>query len=153
MSHDCAAEEIADALLYETGTALLSGDYKRFSLCFGLPLQIDTADKHSVICDHSGLLDLFGRLRHYYFDTQVVDIVRSVVDAHFLDSDTVGATHVSCLTYADGIARRKPYPVYSLISRGQNLDWRIMSRLYVILDCETHNTILSQTDRSSVAKL
>ena len=49
MSQDCAAEEIADLLLFETGTALLAGDFDRFSACFGLPHVIETADKRSVI--------------------------------------------------------------------------------------------------------
>lgn len=149
MSQDCAAEEIADLLLFETGPALLSGDFGRFSACFGLPHVIETADTRTVIRDLDGLRTTFDALRAYYRDTQVVDVVRTVVEARFLDCDTVGSTHVASILHADGVSRRKPYPVYSVLRRHEPLDWKIMSSLYVILDCDTHNAVLSTTARSS----
>lgn len=149
MSQDCAAEEIADLLLFETGTALLSGDFGRFSACFGLPHVIETADTRTVIRDLDGLRTTFDALRAYYRDTQVVDVVRTVVEARFLDCDTVGSTHVASILHADGVSRRKPYPVYSVLRRHEPLDWKIMSSLYVILDCDTHNAVLSATSRPS----
>jgi hypothetical protein len=149
MSQDCAAEEIADLLLFETGTALLAGDFDRFSACFGLPHVIETADTRSVIRDLTGLRKTFDELRRYYRDTQVVDVVRTVVEARFIDCDTVGSTHVASIVHAYGVTRRKPYPVYSVIRRHDPLDWRIMSSLYVILDSETHNDVLSVSLRPS----
>lgn len=147
MSQDCAAEEIADLLLFETGTALLSGDFDRFSACFGLPHVIETADTRTVIRDLDGLRTTFDKLRAYYCDTQVVDVVRTVVEARFLDADTVGSTHVASIVHADGVTRRKPYPVYSVIRRHDPMDWKIMSSLYVILDSDTHNAVLSAAVR------
>ena len=149
MSLDCAAEEIADLLLFETGTALLSGDFDRFAACFGLPHVIETTNTRTVVRDLGGLRDVFDKLRRYYRDTQVVDVVRTVVEARFIDSDTVGSTHVASIVHADGVSRRKPYPVYSVIRRHDPLDWKIMSSLYVILDSETHNAVLSPAARSS----
>lgn len=149
MSLDCAAEEIADLLLFETGTALLAGDFDRFSACFGLPYVIEAADRRIVIRDLTGLRATFEELRRYYRDTQVADVVRTVVEARFIDSDTVGSTHVASIVHADGVSRRKPYPVYSVIRRHEPLDWRIMSSLYVILDSDTHNDALSVTLRST----
>jgi hypothetical protein len=149
MSLDCAAEEIADLLLFETGIALLAGNFTRFSACFGLPHVIETADKRTVIQDLTGLRATFDELRRYYRETQVVDVVRTIVEARFIDSDTVGSTHVASLVHADGVTRRKPYPVYSVIRRHEPLDWKIMSSLYVILDSDTHNDALSVTLRPS----
>lgn len=152
MSLDCAAEEIADLLLFETGTALLSGDFDRFSVCFGLPHVIETAESRTVIRDLDGLRNVFDDMRAYYRDTQVVDVVRTVVEARFLDADTVGSTHVASIVHADGVSRRKPYPVYSVLRRYEPLDWKIMSSLYVILDSDTHNAVLSAARSSEVSE-
>jgi hypothetical protein len=149
MSQDCAAEEIADLLLFETGKALMSGDFDRFAACFGLPHVIETASNRTVIHEMEGLRATFDELRHYFRETQVVDVVRTVVEARFIDSDTVGSTHVASMVHADGVSRRKPYPVYSVIRRHDPLDWKIMSSLYVILDSDTHNDALSVTLRPS----
>jgi len=149
MSLDCAAEEIADELLFKTGKALLSGDFESFSACFGLPHVIETADSRQVLTDMTGIRTIFDELRRYLSDNQVVDLVRTVVEARFIDSDTVGSTHVASFVHADGVARRNPYPVYSVIRRHDPLDWKIMSCLYVILDCDEHNAVLSATTRST----
>lgn len=149
MSQDCAAEEIADLLLFETGIALRDGDFDRFAACFGFPHMIETADTSTVIYAPSELRSVFDNVRRYYCDTRVVDVVRTVVESRFIDCDTIGSTHVACLTYADGTSLRKPYPVYSVIRRHDPLDWKIMSSLYVILDSSTHNDVLSLSKRPS----
>jgi hypothetical protein len=151
MSLDCAAEEIADLLLFETGTALLSGDFGRFAACFGLPHVIETAESRTVIRDLDGLRNVFDDLRGYYRDTQVADVVRTVLEARFIDCDTVGSTHVASIVHADGVSRRKPFPVYSVLRRHDPLDWKIMSSLYVILDSDTHNAVLSAARSSEVS--
>ena len=143
MSLDCAAEEIADELLFLTGKTLMSGDFDRFSACFGLPHVIETSDGHNVIRDRAGLRRTFDDLRDYYRCHQVTDLVRTVVEAHFIDADTIGSTHVARIVRADGTMPRNPYPVYSVIRRHAHLDWRIMSSIYAILDCPEHNAVLS----------
>ena len=143
MSQDCAAEEIADELLFVTGKALLAGDFARFSACFGLPHVIETAQGRSVITRVEDLRRIFDDLRDYYHLQQVVDVVRTVVEARFIDSDTIGSTHVARVIQADGKPQRPPYPVYSVIRRHGHLDWKIMSSLYAILDCSEHNEVLS----------
>lgn len=149
MSLDCAAEDIAEHVLFETGKALLSGDFDHFAAYFCFPHVIETANSRTVIRDPKALRTVYDNMRSYYRDMQVIDMVRAVVDARFLDSDTVGATHVTSMVHADGVSRRKPYPIYSVFRRHDPLDWKIMSSLYVILDCETHNAMLSTTARSS----
>lgn len=149
MSLDCAAEEIADLLLFETGTALFSGDFDRFAACFGTPYVIETANDRIVLRDQSNLRATYDELRRFYRETEVVDVVRTVVEARFIDSDTVGSTHVASIIHADGVSRRKPYPVYSVIRRHEPLDWKIMSSLYVILDSTEHNNVLSGALRPS----
>jgi hypothetical protein len=149
MSLDCAAEEIAEQVLFESGKALASGDFGRFAAYFCFPCVIETADSRTVIRHPGVLRGMFDDMQRYYRQMQVIDMVRTVVDARFLDSDTVGATHVTSMVHADGVSRRKPYPIYSVIRRQDPLDWKFQSSLYIILDCETHNAMLAPTTRSS----
>lgn len=147
MSLDCAAEEIADELLFETGRALTLGDFDRFAACFGLPHVIETPGTRTVIPDLDSLHTTFDDLRRYYHDTQVIDVVRTVVKARFLNADMVTSTHVASLVHADGGAWRKLYPVHSVIRRQGDLDWRIMSSVYVIDDCAAHSAVLTPAPR------
>jgi hypothetical protein len=112
MSLDCAAEDIAEHVLFETGKSLFSGDFDHFAAYFCFP--------------------------------------NVMVDAQFLDSDTVAATHVTSMVHADGVSRRNPYPIYSVLRRHDPLEWKFQSSLYVILDCETHNAMLSPNAGSTI---
>jgi hypothetical protein len=111
---------------------------------------IETADSRTVIRDPKALRAVFDDMRCYYRQMQVIDMVRAVVDAQFLDSDTVAATHVTSMVHADGVSRRNPYPIYSVLRRHDPLEWKFQSSLYVILDCETHNAMLSPNAGSTI---
>lgn len=150
MSLDCAAEDIAEHVLFETGKSLFSGDFDHFAAYFCFPNVIETADSRTVICDPKALRAVFDDMRCYYRQMQVIDMVRAVVDAQFLDSDTVAATHVTSMVHADGVSRRNPYPIYSVLRRHDPLEWKFQSSLYVILDCETHNAMLSPNAGSTI---
>jgi hypothetical protein len=150
MSLDCAAEDIAEHVLFETGKSLFSGDFDHFATYFCFPNVIETADSRTVIRDPKALRAVFDDMRCYYRQMQVIDMVRAVVDAQFLDSDTVAATHVTSMVHADGVSRRNPYPIYSVLRRHDPLEWKFQSSLYVILDCETHNAMLSPNAGSTI---
>ncbi len=150
MSLDCAAEDIAEHVLFETGKSLFSGDFDHFAAYFCFPNVIETADSRTVIRDPKALRVVFDDMRCYYRQMQVIDMVRAVVDAQFLDSDTVAATHVTSMVHADGVSRRNPYPIYSVLRRHDPLEWKFQSSLYVILDCETHNAMLSPNAGSTI---
>ena len=143
MSQDVAAEEIADELLFKTGKALIRGDFDSFSACFGVPHVIETADGRRVIRTMDGLQAVFNEVRRYHRDHKVVDIVRTVVEARFLDADTIGSTHVARMIQEEGVTPRKPYPVYSVIRRHGHLEWKVISSIYAILDSEEHNSVLT----------
>jgi len=142
MSQDCAAEEIADELLFKTGKALMSADFEKFSTCFGFPHIIETEEARRVLQGKDDLRTVFEDVVRYYADKGVVDLARTVVEARFLNADTIGSTHVTRLLQAKGTVLRKPFPVYSIIRRHGHLDWRIMSSVYAILDCSEHNAAL-----------
>jgi len=150
MSLDCAAEDIAEHVLFETGKSLFSGDFDHFAAYFCFPNVIETADSRTVIRDPKALRAVFDDMRCYYRQMQVIDMVRAVVEAQFLDSDTVAATHVTSMVHADGVSRRNPYPIYSVLRRHDPLEWKFQSSLYVILDCETHNAMLSPNAGSTI---
>jgi hypothetical protein len=137
-------------VLFETGKSLFSGDFDHFAAYFCFPNVIETADSRTVIRDPKALRAVFDDMRCYYRQMQVIDMVRAVVDAQFLDSDTVAATHVTSMVHADGVSRRNPYPIYSVLRRHDPLEWKFQSSLYVILDCETHNAMLSPNAGSTI---
>ena len=142
MSQDCAAEEIADELLFKTGKALIARDFGGFSACFGLPHVIDTQDARRVLKDTDDLRRVFDDVVRYYAEQAVVDVARTVIEAKFLDADTIGSTHVARLMQAKGGVLRKPFPVYSILCRQGHLDWKVMSSVYAILDSKEHNAVL-----------
>lgn len=146
MSQDCAAEEIADELLFKTGKALIADDFDSFHTCFGLPHVVETGDGRRVLETSDDLRRVFDDVVRYYVDAGVVDVARTVVEARFLDSDTIGSTHVARLLQRDGTALRNPYPVYSILRRHGHLDWKVMSSVYAILDSDAHNTALVPRD-------
>lgn len=135
------AEEIADELLHRTGRGLKEGDFDLFKACFQLPQAMETIEGVRVIRDERDLRQAFDSLRDYFYQNNVVDLVRAVVSAEFLDCNTVGSTHVARLVQPGGKLFRTPYPVYSTIQRfGQA--WKITFRHYVILDSRKHNEAL-----------
>lgn len=142
MSQDCAAEEIADELLFKTGKALMARDFGSFSACFGFPHIIETQDARRVLKDMDDLRHVFDDVVHYYGEQGVVDLARTVIEAKFLDADTIGSTHVARLMQAKGVVLRKPFPVYSIIRRHDHIDWKVMSSVYAILDSKEHNAVL-----------
>lgn len=142
MSQDCAAEEIADELLFKTGKALIARDFDGFQACFGLPHLIETQEGRRILKTHEELRCAFDDVVRYYAEERVADLARTVVEARFLDADTIGSTHVTRLLQADGCTLRNPFPVYSIIRRHGHLDWKVMSSVYAILDCARHNAVL-----------
>ncbi|MFP7675579.1 hypothetical protein ACG74X_19745 [Marivita sp. S0852] len=142
MSQDCAAEEIVDEVLFKTGRAVLSGSFDAFRACYGLPHLIETKSGRRLLETPDELRGVFDEVRRYYDSRAVVDLARSVIEARFLDSDTIGSTHVARLLSETGPLSRTPYPVYWIIRRHGHLDWRVMSSLYAILDCDAHNAAL-----------
>ncbi|SHI07645.1 hypothetical protein [Marivita hallyeonensis] len=143
MSQDSAAEEIADELLFKTGKALINGDFDGFGACFGVPHVIETSEGRRVIKDMEALRAVFDEVRRYHRDAGVIDVVRTIVEARFLDADTIGSTHVARPIQRNVETPRKPYPVYSIIRRHGHLDWKVVSSIYAILDSDEHNAILT----------
>lgn len=142
MSQECAAEEIADELLYKTGKALIAGDFDGFLPCFGFPHIIETGDARRILRTPDDLRRVFDNVVRYYTDQGVVDLARTVVEARFLDADTIGSTHVARLLQSQSTALRNPYPVYTIIRRHGYLDWKVMAGVYAILDSAAHNAAL-----------
>ena len=142
MSQDCAAEEIADELLFKTGKAILVGDFDGFHACFGLPHLIEVEAGRRLLKSSADLRGVFDGVRRYYESRAVVDLARTVVEARFLDADTIGSTHVARLLQDEGTVLRNPFPVYSIIRRHGHLDWKVMSSVYAILDSDAHNAAL-----------
>ena len=135
------AEDIAEEILYRTGRAMKDGDFDAFFECFEIPQIMETLDGAKLVTTRDGMRDTFFHVYRYYQDNGVVDLVRTVVNARFLDEETIGSTHVSRLLKANGEPFRNPYPVYSVVKRigGQ---WKVVSNSSAILDAPDHNRAL-----------
>lgn len=141
MIQDVAAETIAEDLLYQTGKALLAGDDDMFIACLHLPQLMETGNGRRLIRSEDEVRQVLRDLRAFMKKRGVVDMVRTVVSAEFLDADTVGSTHVCLLVQKDGSSTRAPYPVYTIIKRF-GPTWLMVSSLYAILDSDEHNDVL-----------
>ena len=141
MSSEIAAETIAEELLFNTGKAILGGDDSLFLFCVRLPLLLETATGQRLITTRKEICTILADFRQYLRDENYVDMVRTVVEANFIDADTIGSTHVTLLTQASGAEKRCPFPVYSIIRRFGN-KWLLVFSLYAILDSEAHNDAL-----------
>jgi len=135
------ADEIADDLLFRTGRAVITNDAKSLIACFEFPFIIGTQDGTRMIEAQDGLLQILERLRRYYSDNNVVDVVRTVVSAKFENPNSIGTTSVARLIQPAGKQFRAPYPIYSTLSN-QSGSWKIVSCTYAILDSPDHNKAL-----------
>ena len=140
---ECLAEEIAEDLLYRTGRALVDGDMRWLDDCFHLPVLVETASGKQIIRTEDGVHNTMRNVRRYLAARDVVDVVRTVVDAQFVGPNLIGSTHVSSMLRSDGSTFRAPFPVFSMI-RNFEENWKIVSSTYAILDDPQHENILCQ---------
>lgn len=138
---DLAAETIAEEVLYITGKAILEEDDDMFIASCALPHLMETSKGRHIITTEAELSDTLSSVRLYMKRNDIVDLVRTVVSARFIDADTIESTHVSLMLGKNGETTRSPYPVYSVIRRFGS-SWKIVSSLYAILDNEEHNNAL-----------
>ncbi len=141
MYSDIKADFIAEELLELTGAALLRGDFQTFSACFDLPLTLETIDGVRTLTTMDEFRQVFEAVRQHMQDTHVVDLVRTVISASFIDVDTIASVHVCNDIYGSGALIRPAYPVRSILRRS-GLSWKITSCFYVILDSADHNTAI-----------
>ena len=149
MSSDVTAEDIAEELLYRTSNLLVADDAFKIAECFVLPQYLETVWGSRLIESEEEVLQVISQVRQYYLENNVSDLVRTVVSANFLDSDTVGSTHVSRLMRENGELFRAPFPVYSILRRVGD-GWKIASTSYAILDAPEHNRALTLEPTSQI---
>jgi len=141
MSSSGHAEDIADDLLFQTGKALTSGDPHWLKNCFEVPFIMETQEGTRLIEAEAEILSIFDCVQRYYKKNDVVDIIRTVVSAEFIDTRTIGATSVTRLMQSGGRQFRNPFPLYSTISNASG-SWKLVSSTYAILDAPEHNKAL-----------
>jgi hypothetical protein len=144
MESNKAAEIIAEELLEVTGSALLKGDFERFNPCFDLPLRLETIEGFRTINTQAEFREVFEDVRDHMDDTDVMDFVRTVISATFIDPDTIGSIHICSEIYRGGVLERPAYPVRSVLRRSGER-WKIVSCFYVILDSANHNAAIVNT--------
>lgn len=140
-NRDGLADFIAEQLLNLTGEALLSRDFTAFKIHFALPLRLETVEGHRVLETDEEFWEVFDAVLTHMDETEVEDIVRTVIHAEFVDPHTISSVHICSEIHSGGELRRPAYPVHSTLVRdGDN--WRIVACLYVILDKKKHNRAL-----------
>ena len=138
------ADEIASALLYKSGVAMVGGDYELFRSCFSLPNYIETSEGARILETEAAFREAFSIVRSKYEENDVTDMARTVLSAELLATGIIGSTHASQLITSGGSEFCKPFPVYSTIV---NIDgcWKVASSTYVILDFPALNAALVQS--------
>ena len=135
-----------------TGIALLAKDFRAFSAHFALPLRLETVEGHRVIEAKEEFGEVFEAVLDHMDATEVIDFVRTVIFAEFVDPDTIRSVHISSDIHAGGELRRPAYPVHSTLIRIDNR-WKIVSCLYVILDSTNHNRALVNMSGATTPKM
>ena len=127
---------ISQDLLDRSGRAYLTGDFDAFAECFALPHRITAFEGTIDLPDLAALQEVFLSLRDYFADNRLTDIVRTCIDAAYVDADTIRATHES--RYLSG-ARLIQRPAVGL-STIRRLDgvWRVVDGQYAIQDADDH---------------
>ena len=138
---DSEAVEIADELLYRSGTAAVTRDFSAFYDCFNLPHVLETAEGRWVMETEDEIRQVFDSVCDYYSSNNVTNVVRTVIKAKFIDQNTIGSTHVSRLLQSEGQTFRKPYPTFSIL-KNTKVGWKVASCSYAILDSPGHNHAL-----------
>ena len=127
---DPEALRVANALLRQTGEALLSRDAARFAAAFSLPHRISTFDRTVVIETPGDLIRTFDKACAEYAKLGVTDCVRDCIAARFRDPDTIAHTHISHLMRGPWRVK-DPYPCFSSLKRQDGV-WRVHSSDYAI---------------------
>lgn len=125
------APVIADTLLQKTGTGLLTGDFELFSDCFQLPKEFETFEGRVVISTREQLRKMFETVRSHYHSVGLTDMVRHIVQAEYLDPETISSTHESRLLQGTMLLQ-EPYPVYSILKLTED-GWKITQSSYAAL--------------------
>ncbi len=126
------ALEVADGFVYTTGRAVLHGDYDRFRPCFWLPYQIEINNDRQLIETEQDMRHMFDQVRELYKKNEVEDLIRTVIEASFLERDAIGLTFVSKLITREP-DKIKPFPIFSVLRRHEGV-WTIRSSLYAFVD-------------------
>lgn len=136
------AEGIADDLLYRTGRALVLGDVENVHDCFVLPQVMETLEGARLVREPEDVRRVFEGVRAYFAENNVTDIVRTIVEATFLEPGVIESVHASRLMQPDGQVFRNPYPVYSRLDLCDDGVWRIALSNYAISDSREHSEAL-----------
>ena len=138
---DPAAEIVADDLLYATGRAIHNRKFNHFKPHIALPYVMELEDETQFVQTEDDIRLIFDRVQEHMRTNNIHEIVRTVVSAEFLDSETVGSTHVSKAFRRDGTAVGAPYPSYSVIIR-TNDGGRLARSCVAFLHDATHGSSL-----------
>ena len=136
MTLDREALEVSDSFVYTTGKAVLNGDYDLFRPCFGLPYQVEANNEARTITEEADMRVMFDQITDFYRKMDVQDLVRTVIEASFLDRGTIGVTFVSKLITPTP-TQIKPFPTYSILRRTAG-KWKIRSAFYAFVEDGPH---------------
>ncbi len=137
-----SAKDVSEYLLDRTGTALMTGDFDLFAACFSLPQQMETFEGRRRIETRDELKTVFDGVRSYFRQRNVTQLARHCIEATYRDPDTIVTTHMSRVVSGTSLVQ-KPYPVMSLLCRGDDGIWKVSDSMYAIEDEPRHARALS----------
>jgi uncharacterized protein (DUF2461 family) len=137
------AKQVSEMLLELTGEALLSGDFRLFSLCFHLPHVIETADSKRVLKTTEDLRAVFDSVTDDYRRRHVTRLVRICEVAEFNSETKLKATHITHMMSGDQRVN-DPFPCYSVL---EFIDgrWQCVSSQYAVDNKTTVGRAIAET--------
>lgn len=137
-----SAREACEHVLDQTGNALLSGDFEAFAACFTLPTKVETFEGARILTSRDALRDAFHGVCAHYLSVGATDLVRHIVAAEFVDTNTIRATH-ECRVLANAKLTQAPYAVHSTYVF-ENKHWKVAESIYIVDDAPIYTRSLSK---------
>jgi hypothetical protein len=136
------ARSIAQVLLERAGAALMSQDFPAFTDCFEFPYDLETINGLKRLEMPEDLRIVFFNVHTQFRRIGVTQMERYVVEASFRASTTILCTHETRL-FHDWYMVQKPYPVFSILSLGDDDVWRFNYGTYGLEATAEHKNALT----------
>ncbi len=138
------AHFIHERVMKASSDAILSGDFEAFRTCYRLPVTMESYDGQRQIDTEDDLRSFFDGLRHQMQRLGVTELYRTLIDARFLEDDTIAAMHETRLL-RDTLLLHGPYPAYVVLRRVDG-DWKIVHGKFAVSDSQRLSGLFSVSD-------
>lgn len=142
MKDSLLAVDIHQEILDRTGTAMMTGDFAAFRVCFTLPTVFETFETRREVTSEAELRAVFDRVTENRRVQRVQDMARRCIMAEFRDPETIAATHETRYIYIGNILAPVISAGFSVLRLQDGL-WKVASSQYSVDGDNALNRALS----------